>query len=164
MQIHGFHANPWIPCKSMDSMQIHGFHGVQEVIWCHSRGHIGLSKGSYGIIQEGHMGSSKRSFGVIRRVIWGHPEVIWGHPGGHLGPSRGSFGVIQGGHLGSSGGSFGVIQGVNWDHPWGHLESFRGQFYFIFWETIKKIIIVGGYFLNRLCPKWGAFFNRLLTL
>ena len=47
----------------------------------------------------------------------------------------------------------------SWLHP-NAGRGRRGHILF-FWETIKKTIVVGAYFFSRLCPKWGAFLNRL---
>ena len=60
MQMHGFHANPQIPCKSMNSMESKRSYGfIQDVIWGHPRS---------------HMMSSKKSYDVIQEVIWCHPD------------------------------------------------------------------------------------------
>ena len=41
------------------------------------------------------------------------------------------------------------------------IATTRGNFLFVSWDTIQQIIIVRGYLLNRNCPKWGPFFNRV---
>ena len=40
------------------------------------------------------------------------------------------------------------------------IATTRGHSFFVSWETIKQVNIVGGYLFNRNCPKWGPFFNR----
>ena len=55
--------------------------------------------------------------------------------------------------------SRGPLAGLSRISPEPHSNN-KGPLFFLSRETIKQIIIVGGYLFNRNCPKWGPFFNR----